>query len=26
VDRTTDLFGDGLPFESASSITSTFMP
>jgi hypothetical protein len=26
VDRTTDLFGDGLPFESASSITSTFTP
>jgi hypothetical protein len=26
VDRTTDLFGDGLPVESASSITSTFTP
>ena len=26
VDRTRDLFGDGLPFESASSITSTFTP
>jgi hypothetical protein len=26
VDRTKDLFGDGLPFESASSVTSTFTP
>jgi hypothetical protein len=26
VDRTRDLFGDGLPFESASSVTSTFTP
>jgi hypothetical protein len=26
VDRTHDLFGDGLPFESASSVTSTFTP
>ncbi len=26
VDRTRDLFGDGLPVESASSITSTFTP
>jgi len=26
VDRTIDLFGDGLPFESASSVTSTFTP
>jgi len=26
VDRTVDLFGDGLPFESASSVTSTFTP
>jgi hypothetical protein len=26
VDRTRSLFGDGLPFESASSVTSTFTP
>jgi len=26
VDRTTSLFGDGLPFASARSITATFTP
>jgi hypothetical protein len=26
VDRTRSLFGDGLPFESASSVTATFTP
>jgi hypothetical protein len=26
VDRTRSLFGDGLPFESASAVTSTFTP
>jgi hypothetical protein len=26
VDRTRSLFGDGLPFESASAVTATFTP